>query len=161
MRPSTDSLSTTAPQHLGTTCGQCHKAAARESFLHYRVHSRPGHPSEGPIIYGAWLFMNVLLFSVFTVFGLHTLFWFKRLLELKWAERQRYRAAGLEPPRRKRPLDSAAAGTGPWVWRFKLTHRIIHGVSVVSFFVLILTGLPLRFSCALWASDMMRLMGGP
>jgi DNA-binding NtrC family response regulator/cytochrome b subunit of formate dehydrogenase len=159
--PPSDPRSTVAPARRVATCARCHAKAARPNFVAYRPHARPSHPSEGPAIYGAWLLMNVLLFSVFTVFGLHTFFWLMRLLQLKWAERQRRIALGLPPKARTHtPLDSADRGEGPYVWRFRLTHRVLHGISVVSFFTLIITGLPLRFSCAVWASQLMALIGG-
>ncbi len=58
------------------------------------------------------------------------------------------------------PLDSAQRGTGPYVWRFHLFHRVTHGVVIVSFLLLVLTGLPLRFSCAVWSKPLMGLLGG-
>ena len=57
-------------------------------------------------------------------------------------------------------LDSAQRGDGPYVWRFNTYHRVVHGVVIVSFFLLTLTGLPLRFSCALWSAPLIRLFGG-
>jgi cytochrome b subunit of formate dehydrogenase len=58
------------------------------------------------------------------------------------------------------PLDSAQRGEGPFVWRFTLFHRLTHAAVVVSFFMLVLTGLPLRFSCAGWSLALIRLLGG-
>jgi len=143
------------------TCARCHERAARPSFAAYRPHVRPQDPSEGPFVFGSWLLMNVLVFGVFAVFGLHTVLWLVRSLQLRWQDRERRKALGLPPAGpAKTPLDSADRGAGPYVWRFRLTHRILHGVSVVSFFMLIVTGLPLRFSCAVWASQLMALMGG-
>jgi cytochrome b subunit of formate dehydrogenase len=159
--PSSDARSPTSPGRLVATCAQCHGTAARASFVSYRAHVHPTDIKDNPAVFGAWLLMNVLLFSVFAVFGVHTVLWLARLLEIRWRERQRRRELGLEDePLAKKPIDSAARGKGPFVWRFKLFHRWIHGISVVSFFALIITGLPLRFSCAVWAADMMRLLGG-
>lgn len=58
------------------------------------------------------------------------------------------------------PLDSAQRGEGPYVWRFTAFHRWTHAVVIVSFFVLVITGLPLRFSCTPWAAPLMRILGG-
>ena len=58
------------------------------------------------------------------------------------------------------PLDSAQRGEGPYVWRFNTYHRITHAIVVVSFFMLTITGLPLRFSCAVWSVPLIRLLGG-
>mgnify|MGYP001594020212 CR=1 FL=1 len=57
-------------------------------------------------------------------------------------------------------LDSAQRGEGPYIWRFSLYHRITHGTVIVSFFLLVITGLPLRFSEAFWAGPLMSLLGG-
>ncbi|MFI5207241.1 MAG: sigma 54-interacting transcriptional regulator, partial [Gemmatimonadales bacterium] len=157
--PSRDPASPTSVGRRVATCARCHASAAGPSFISYRAHVRPHDPSDSLPVFGAWLFMNVLLFSVFTVFGVHTVLWLARLLTIRWHERRRRRAAGLPPLPRRVALDSSDRG-GPYVWRFKLFHRLVHGISVVSFFALVITGLPLRFSCTLWAADMMRLLGG-
>lgn len=57
-------------------------------------------------------------------------------------------------------LDSAQRGEGPYIWRFSLYHRLTHGTVVVSFFLLVITGLPLRFSEAFWAAPLMAMLGG-
>jgi cytochrome b subunit of formate dehydrogenase len=58
------------------------------------------------------------------------------------------------------PLDSAQRGHGPYVWRFSLFHRWIHFFAILSFYVLILTGIPLRFACAPFAEPLIRFWGG-
>jgi len=57
-------------------------------------------------------------------------------------------------------LDAADRGRGPYIWRFTVVQRALHGVLVVAFFVLAYTGLPLRFSCIAWAPKLMALWGG-
>jgi cytochrome b subunit of formate dehydrogenase len=57
-------------------------------------------------------------------------------------------------------MDAAQRGDGPFVWRFPLFHRVTHGTVIVSFFLLVVTGLPLRFSEAFWAGPLMGLLGG-
>src|SRR5512144_1466217 len=58
------------------------------------------------------------------------------------------------------PMDAAQRGEGPFVWRFNLYHRVTHATVMVSFFTLVATGLPLRFSGAFWAPTLIRLLGG-
>jgi cytochrome b subunit of formate dehydrogenase len=58
------------------------------------------------------------------------------------------------------PLDSAQRGRGPYIWRFNLFHRWIHAFAMMSFYVLVLTGLPLRFACAPFAEPLIRFWGG-
>lgn len=59
------------------------------------------------------------------------------------------------------PMDSAQRGRGPFVWRFSLYHRVIHALAMTSFYILVLTGIPLRFACAPFARPLMELWGGP
>jgi cytochrome b subunit of formate dehydrogenase len=58
------------------------------------------------------------------------------------------------------PLDSAQRGRGPFIWRFTTFNRWTHFFAIVSFYTLILTGLPLRFACAPYAEPLMRFWGG-
>lgn len=58
------------------------------------------------------------------------------------------------------PLDTAQRGRGPYVWRFTLFHRLIHAIALSTFYVLVLTGLPLRYACAPFAAELMQFWGG-
>ena len=57
-------------------------------------------------------------------------------------------------------LDAADRGRGPYIWRFTVAERVLHGLLVLAFYVLAFTGLPLRFSCIAWAPALMRAWGG-
>jgi cytochrome b subunit of formate dehydrogenase len=57
-------------------------------------------------------------------------------------------------------MDSALRGGAPYVWRFNVVFRVIHALIVLTFFILVTTGLPLRFSCAAWAPGLMAALGG-
>ncbi len=58
------------------------------------------------------------------------------------------------------PIDSAQRGRGPFIWRFNLYHRLTHAVVVFSFFLLVITGMPLKMHCAPWAAPLVSLLGG-
>jgi cytochrome b subunit of formate dehydrogenase len=58
------------------------------------------------------------------------------------------------------PLDTAQRGRGPFVWRFTLGHRLMHLLAMLTFYTLVLTGIPLRYSCAPFSAEFMRLWGG-
>jgi len=88
------------------------------------------------------------------VWGTHTLLWYRR------TSIERRRAGASAAPRGPTALDAALRGGGPYVWRFNLVFRVIHALIVATFFVLVVTGLPLRFSCAAWAPSLMHLLGG-
>jgi len=61
------------------------------------------------------------------------------------------------------PSDAIASsdrGHGPYLRRFTRVERATHALMVISFFGLVITGLPLHFAQAPWAGPMMRLLGG-
>jgi cytochrome b subunit of formate dehydrogenase len=58
------------------------------------------------------------------------------------------------------PMDTAQRGRGPFVWRFNRTHRIFHALVILTFYTLVLTGVPLRYSCAPFSEVLMTLWGG-
>ena len=149
--PPSDTASTVAPAHRLQTCRQCHTAAT-ENFAGYLPHADPTDRAGYPLLFWVWAFMNTVLFGTMTVWGLHTLAWYRRTY---WDRKQ-------HGPHRKgpQPLDAALRGKGPMVWRFGLVFRIVHALIVATFFVLVLTGLPLRFSCAVWAPTLVEWLGG-
>jgi cytochrome b subunit of formate dehydrogenase len=50
---------------------------------------------------------------------------------------------------------------GRYYFRLNLYHRILHGMVIVSFLGLAITGLPLKFAQTAWASWLSHLVGGP
>ena len=79
IRPASDPKSSIAPANLQATCGTCH-AGASKSFVSYQPHADPHDKHLNRTLYYAALFMNLLMASVFTFFGLHTLLWLFRSL---------------------------------------------------------------------------------
>jgi cytochrome b subunit of formate dehydrogenase len=69
------------------------------------------------------------------------------------------RSGGFEAPALI-PLDTAQRGRGPFVWRFTLLHRLMHLLAILTFYTLVLTGIPLRYACAPFSADLMRMWGG-
>jgi cytochrome b subunit of formate dehydrogenase len=59
-----------------------------------------------------------------------------------------------------RPLSAASRGTGPYLRRFTPLDRTLHALVIVSFLGLVATGVPLRFSYAVWARPLIGLFGG-
>ena len=59
-----------------------------------------------------------------------------------------------------RALNAADRGAGPYLWRFTPLQRASHVVAIVSFFGLVITGLPLRFAYTEWAHVLIRVVGG-
>jgi cytochrome b subunit of formate dehydrogenase len=60
----------------------------------------------------------------------------------------------------QRALNAADRGAGPYLWRFSPLNRGLHAAMIVSFFGLVITGLPLKFAYAPWARVLVRLVGG-
>jgi len=155
VRPASDPASSVAPANELRTCRQCH-SAARGKFAGYQPHANPRDRHKNPVLFAVWLFMNVVLTGTMLVWGAHTLLWYRRTLLDRRAAGAARSAAAAGPT----PMDSALRGGGPFVWRFNLLFRVVHALIVATFFVLVVTGLPLRFSCAAWAPGLMRLLGG-
>lgn len=58
------------------------------------------------------------------------------------------------------PIDTAQRGHGPFVWRFTGVHRVFHALVIVTFYTLVLTGIPLRYGCTPFSAQLMRMWGG-
>ena len=58
------------------------------------------------------------------------------------------------------PMDSAQGGERPYIGRFNLVHRLMHLLAILTFSTLVLTGIPLRYSCAPFSAELIRLWGG-
>jgi cytochrome b subunit of formate dehydrogenase len=57
-------------------------------------------------------------------------------------------------------ISSSDRGEGPYLWRFSRTERILHLMVVISFFGLVVTGVPLHFADRPWAGFLISLHGG-
>jgi len=152
--PSSDTASTVSAVHRVQTCRHCH-TGAQQGFIGYRPHANPTSRHDDPLLFYVWLFMTSALTGTMVLWGTHTLLWYRRSL----AERRAHRAAHPAPAPGGVAIDAAQRGTGPYVWRFTLFFRVIHAMIVLTFFVLVLTGLPLRFSCTAWAPPLAHLLG--
>lgn len=149
--PASDTASSVADGHRLATCRQCH-TAANENFVGYEPHADPTDRARYPLLFWVWSFMNSVLFGTMAVWGMHTLMWYRR----SWRERKEHGSHR----GKSEPMDAALRGRGPLVWRFGTVFRIVHALIIATFFVLVLTGLPLRFSCAPWAPQVMTWLGG-
>jgi predicted CXXCH cytochrome family protein len=77
--PAADDRSWVAMGHLVETCGRCHEHASA-SFVEYDSHPNPLDRDRNAPLFFSFVFMNVLLFGVLVVFGLHTGLWWVRLI---------------------------------------------------------------------------------
>ena len=91
--PASNPRSMVSPARRLATCQQCHPAA-NENFAQYDPHADPHDRDRNPLLHATSLFMQTLLAGVFVFFGIHTMLWFPRSLQVR---RERRRAAA-EPP---------------------------------------------------------------
>jgi cytochrome b subunit of formate dehydrogenase len=138
-----DPRSSIHPDNLTATCGNCHEGAT-SSLLTFGPHNDPTDPDDNFYVYVVWFFMTGLLIGVFAFFGLHDLFWLQRTLV--GAMRGEFK--------------KMHAANGQYVRRFSKMNIRLHVTIVVTFLLLALTGLPLKFHNAAWAQQLMSLLGG-
>jgi hypothetical protein len=87
VHPSTDPLSTVSDTRRLETCQQCHTGATA-GFALYDPHADRHDRERNPLLYYVGLFMDWLLISVFSFFGLHALLWLPRGLALRREQRR-------------------------------------------------------------------------
>ena len=141
--PASESASSVHPANLAETCGNCHENPSA-SFVSFNPHSDPTSPAEDRAVYFVWLFMIILLISVFGIFGIHDILWLQRSIVGKL--RGEFNTTPYKDPR--------------YIRRFSKVHMGVHAVVIVTFLLLALTGLPLKFHGAPWAQTMVDLFGG-
>jgi Cytochrome c3 len=85
--PESNPASRISPQNRLKTCQTCH-AGASANFANYDPHANRHDRARNPLYYFAAKFMELLLYGVFALFGVHTVFWFYRELREKLIRRR-------------------------------------------------------------------------
>ncbi|USN99274.1 MAG: cytochrome C [Phycisphaeraceae bacterium] len=142
--PPSDPASRVYKARLKQTCGECHPGAGKK-FVEFDPHANYRDSKNYPVLFGVWMYFMIMMSSVFTFFGLHTLLWFFR--------------AKIEHAKIK-GTHEAAKEAETAIRRFTLLNRINHALVVITFFGLTATGIPLVFSHENWANVMMGMFGG-
>lgn len=132
--------SMTSQENLVATCAACH-VGANKRFSEYLSHATH---HDDPKMKFAYIFMTTLLLGVFSFFGIHLLLWLPRSLQ----ERLKKRKA---PPKE--------AGKKQ-IKRFSKNQRITHIFVIISFILLALTGMMLKFAHMDWAKFLSNMLGG-
>ena len=135
--------STISPRNIVATCSKCH-TDANMKFTGYLTHATHYDKSNFPWLYYTFWAMTGLLLSVFAFFGLHTLLWIPRSL-------------GAMIKKRKEPKP---VGKQMYIRRFQKKNRITHIFVIVSFILLALTGMILKFAYMDWAQYLAEAIGG-
>lgn len=125
--------------NIVNTCAQCHPKATHE-FTNYLTHATH---NDNPVLFWAFWGMTTLLIGVFGFFGLHTLMWLPTSLK-----------------QRKINKHKMPEGTAKYYRRFNKRQRFTHIMIILSFVLLALTGMTLKFAHMGWASWVANLLGG-
>ncbi len=143
--PVSDPQSSVHPDNLKATCGSCHPAEVETAgFMTFDPHVNPTSEKTLPQLRYIYYFMTGLLLGVFAFFGIHLLLWLQRGLVGKL----------------RGEFKAGHGGHGPYVKRFSRPQIWIHVSIVVSFLMLAVSGLPLKFAAAPWADKMIVYLGG-
>jgi hypothetical protein len=86
--PKADKRSMVNDANRVNTCKKCHTGAT-ESFAQYDPHGDSSNRARNPLLFYTSQFMKMLLLGVFAFFGIHTLLWLGRGMQLKAAARLR------------------------------------------------------------------------
>lgn len=129
--------------NIVATCQKCHPDA-NSKFTGYLTHATHHNKTKYPILYYTFWAMTTLLMSVFIFFGLHLLLWIPKSVQNMVKRR----------PHHKSLEDKY------YVRRFTKSQRITHIFVILSFVMLALTGMMLKFSGMKWASWLADLLGG-
>lgn len=140
--PISDPRSSLSRQNIVATCQQCHPGATKR-FAGYLTHATHHNPKKFPWIFWTFWSMTILLVGTFLISGIHTLMWIPRSLQI----------------RRSHPPIADVPDQKQYV-RFPLAYRLMHGVMIVSFLTLAITGMTLKFSYTGWAIVISKLLGG-
>lgn len=138
-----DPASSVGYKNVVSTCQKCHQDA-NIRFTGYLTHATHHDPVRYPILYYTYWAMTSLLLGVFGFFGIHTLLWLPR---------------SIRHMRRKKE-EGEPKETRYFIQRFSLSQRITHLFVIVSFLLLALTGMMLKFSSMSWASFLSGMLGG-
>ncbi len=126
-------------KNIVSTCKKCHANATLE-FTGYLTHATH---SNNPVLSWSFWAMTSLLLAVFGFFGIHTLLWLPSSLK-----------------QRKINKYTTPVGLTKYYKRFNNTQRLTHILVILSFLLLALTGMTLKFAHMEWASWVAQLLGG-
>lgn len=138
-----DPRSSVHPDNLVATCSACHEGVTA-SFVQFEPHNDPSDPDDNFAVYVIYVFMMALLIGVFAFFGIHDILWLQR--SLIGSLRGEFR--------------DHSSTNGPYVRRFPKKYIWLHVVIIVTFLLLALTGLPLKFHESAWAQTLINILGG-
>jgi predicted CXXCH cytochrome family protein len=143
--PADNPESTVSRQNVVATCSKCHPGA-NANFADFRAHVNPQDPRSSWQIWIFWIAYVVLITAVFSFAAVHTSLYIYRGAKegLYSHKKHRDRIGDMRIEYR----------------RFNVFHRWMHFLVIVSFTVLVFTGMPLKYKDTPWAQWFMDLFGG-
>jgi predicted CXXCH cytochrome family protein len=136
--------SSVGSKNIVKTCQKCHPDA-NVRFTGYLTHATHHNKEKYGILYYTFWAMTSLLIGVFLFFGLHLIMWFPRSFKSLKEKKEKHESHADKY----------------FVRRFTRSQRMTHIFVIISFLMLALTGMILKFSNMAWASFMANLLGGP
>ncbi|MDH5560151.1 MAG: hypothetical protein OEY59_04770 [Deltaproteobacteria bacterium] len=144
IKPKSDPTSTLHPDNIVKTCKKCHPGA-NERFVTYLPHTSNYDKEKHTSLYYTYWGMTFLLAGTFLIFGLHTLLWLTRSLIEQIA---------------KKKENFHDDEVFVHIRRFKPYQSVMHLIVIVSFLILAITGITLKFSDSPIFSEIAGLLGG-
>jgi cytochrome b subunit of formate dehydrogenase len=149
--PKSDPQSSLYPENLYASCKACH------TVMHKRIVSIEAHPGPAKVKTNrvlSWtnILMITLLTGVFVFFWLHTVLWWRK----SYLDACMRRKAGFEAPHL-----APECSEDKQIQRFSVTDRVMHVLLILSFFTLVLTGFPIKYSGTAWAKVLVNFWGNP
>jgi len=139
------------PENLYKSCKSCH-TTMHKRFVSFEAHPGAVKGKTYRALHMAEFFMILLLASVFAFFWLHTFLWWRRSYLDKCLKRKAgFIEETLEPECRDEKQ----------IQRFTMTQRVMHVLLILSFFTLVGTGFPIKYSETAWAKVLVNMWGGP
>ncbi len=140
--PPANPASTLSRRNVVQTCGECHEGSHRR-FAGYLTHATHHDVKKYPYLFFAFWGMTALLVGTMTFAILHTLAWLLRL----YLSRDQWK--------HHKPVKGEKMYR-----RFNYRQRMLHLTMMLSFFVLSVTGMALKFSYMGWAQWFAGAIGG-
>lgn len=129
--------------NIVTTCQKCH-SDANIRFTGYLTHATHHNKEKYGVLYYTFWAMTSLLIGVFLFFGIHLMLWFPRSFKSLMEKK----------------MHAESVTDKYFVRRFSRSQRVTHIFVILSFLMLALTGMILKFSNMVWASYLANLLGG-
>jgi len=148
--PSSNPASRLSADNRLNTCKTCH-ADATKNFSEYFAHADHSDKKHYANLYWAYRGMTMLLIGTFGFFGIHSLMWLGRVLVLRRKDPKAFRET--------KALARKEEGAKLYQ-RFRPIDRFVHALVIVSFTLLVMTGMPLKFHSTRWAHAFFDAIGG-